>query len=388
MSPLSIFGVCFQTSPETSWNHLLSNSGLFWWMLAGSNTRGEVGNSTANSSTLSSTSTNASTHPLTQAPAVTSPTSTCVGAICQTSVSGCDVRGPTTQTGRITVTDDSGKLVPVPCPVYISLWSSDQASKNNASRASATTTIPSDATFATAYPPFIFDHESSMIGGCDVFGAICQTGTIEATLNLTSTVSTTTVACSDYLKAQQAALEMQSGGPYIDRDQWLTRFGRSPQCATFVDRSYRGAGQSGATASYTVSPGETYFNSAYYSSIRSEDFSIAGYTMSGGSLIPPKPTPLAGCPANASEFDENLYPAGIHHHIGAGRDWDCCGWCNLHVPQLQIFYFPDESGVVGSVYNASNATRMKPGFNASAAGKQAAPSPNKPPVTAVVSGYT
>lgn len=357
-------------------------------MLAGSNTRGELGNSTTNASTLSSTLTNASTHPLTQAPAVSSPTSTCVGPICQTSVSGCDVRGPTTQTGRVTVTDDSGKLVPVPCPVYISLWSSDQASKNNASRASATTTIPSDDTFATAYPPFIFDLKSSMIGGCDVFGAICQTGTIEATLNLTSTVSTTTVACSDYLKAQKAALELQTGGPHIDRHEWLTRFGHSPQCSTFVERGIRAAAHSDLTKRYSVSPGATDLNSAYYSSIRLQDFSIAGYTLSGGSQIPPKPTPLAGCPANASEFDYYLYPGGIHYHVGAGREWNCCGWCNLHVPQLQIFYFPDESDVVGSAYDTTNATRVKPGFNASAARKQAAPSSNKPPVTAVVSGYT
>lgn len=387
MSPPSS-GVCFRSPPETLCDHLLFNSSLVWWMLAGSNTRGELGNSTTNASTLSSTLTNASTHPLTQAPAVSSPTSTCVGPICQTSVSGCDVRGPTTQTGRVTVTDDSGKLVPVPCPVYISLWSSDQASKNNASRASATTTIPSHATFTSAYPPFIFDLKSSMIGGCDIFGAICQTGTIEATLNLTSTVSTTTVACSDYLKAQRAAVVPQTGTQTIAPYKWLTRFGRSPQCSTFADWNSRADARRYLTKVYSVEPDDSKFNSAYYSSIRLEDFSVAGYTLSGGSQIPPKPTLLAGCPANASEFDYGLYPGGIHYHIGVGRTWDCCGWCNLHVPQLQIFYFPDESEVAASVYNATNAARIKPGFNASAAGKQAAPSSNKPPVTAVVSGYT
>ena len=49
-----------------------------------------------------------------------SPTSTCVGN-CITSVPGCDFRGPTTQTGIVTITDVEGKLVPVPCPMYISI---------------------------------------------------------------------------------------------------------------------------------------------------------------------------------------------------------------------------------------------------------------------------
>jgi len=357
-------------------------------MLAGSNTRGDIGNLSTDSFTHSSASADASSHPLTQAPA-TSPTSTCIGN-CITSVPGCDVRGPTTQTGLVTVTDVVGKLWPVPCPDYISMWNNVQASKTNETRANATTTRPPDPPpdplFLTTYPPFIFNLESSMIGSCDIFGASCQTGTIEAMLNLTSTVATTTVACSDYLRAQQRAVVTEILGTiytaYLDRREYATKFGRSPQCATFAERIRRAKSLDDATRSYhVVGPDSSTLDN-------SQVLSLAGYTLSGGSQIPPKPTPLAGCPANASEFDQGFYPLGIHNHYGVGRDYDCCGWCNLHVPELQIFYFPEESEVVGWGHNATNATRTRPGFGASAAGKRAVPSPNKQPVTAVVSGYT
>lgn len=277
------------------------------------------------------------------------------------------------------------------------MWNDVQPSKHNGTRANATTTIPPSRRpqDLTTYPPFIFNLESSMIGSCDIFGAICQTGTIEATLNLTSTVATTTVACSDYLRAQLEAVRPPTLGTaytpytaYIDRGKYVTMFGRSPQCATFAERAI--------TANYlriaTRSAGPDIMldksEAASYASYQLGYLTLAGFTLSGGSRIPPKPTPLAGCPANASEFDSSLYPGGYHHHAGAMVDFDCCGFCNLNVPELQIFYFPDESEVVVSGHNATNETRTRPGFNASAAAKKADPSPNKPPVTAVVSGYT
>lgn len=227
-----------------------------------------------------------------------------------------------------------------------------------------------------------------MIGSCDIFGASCQTGTIEAMLNLTTTVATTTVACSDYLRAQQRAVVTEILGTiytaYLDRRKYATNFGRSPQCATFAERLRRAQALDYATSSQNVvGP-----NSSTLDNDKSQWLSSAGYTLSGGSLTPPKPTPLAGCPANASEFDQEFYPLGIHNHYGVGVDFDCCGWCNLHVPELQIFYFPEDSGVVSWGHNATNATRTRPGFDASAAGKRAVPAPNKPLVTAVVSGYT
>ena len=342
-------------------------------MLAGSNTSAKLGNSSTNSPA--------------QAPASTSPTSTCVGN-CQTSVPGCDVRGPTTQTGLVTVTDVVGKLWPVPCPDYISLWNGVQASTTNGTGANATTTTSSKAAPWAGDPPFIFDLKSSMIGSCDIFGAICQTGTIEAKLNFTTTISTTTVACSDYLTAQAWAMINTLLVPHLDREEYATKFGRSPQCTAFLERIASIRALHGATTSFPINPTDTKFNSAYYSSIQLEDYSLAGYTLSDGSQIPPKPTPLAGCPANASLFDDNLFPGGIHHHPGVGRDWDCCGWCNLDVPELQVFYFPEELEVLNSGHNATNATRTKAWLNASAAGTRADPSPNKPPVTAVVSDYT
>ena len=331
------------------------------------------------------TSTNSSSNSSTWTTVFTPSTSPCVGN-CQTSVPGCDVRGPTTQTGMVTITDINGDLVPVPCRIYISLWNDVQASKDNKTATNATTITRPITRSSTVYPPFIYDLKSSIIGSCDVFGAICQTGTMEAVLNLTSTLSMTTVACSDYLQAQREAV--MRFGSNLDRDKYATTFGRSPQCSSFSKRIALGQVRERLTETYSVLPGATRFNAAYYSSVIKDNYAFAGYTLSGTSQIPPKPTPLAGCPANASEFDSDLYPGGIRHSLGVGRTWNCCGWCNLHAPELQIFYFPDGSGLVNSGFNATNTTRTGPQSGLHVPRKRADPLPNKAPVTAVVSGYT
>jgi hypothetical protein len=233
----------------------------------------------------------------------------------------------------------------VPCPIYISLWNQGQESKNKSTATNVTATITSiqssEGAFPSLYLSFIFNLESSLIGSCDVFGATCQTGMVEALVNLNTTVSTTTAACSNYLRAQREAIVGRGPNdpylyhhPNIDREKYTRLFGRSPQCSVFANR--------------IAQAGAELFN-----------YTKAGHTLSGNSQVALKPTPLVGCPANVSESDFDLYPGGIHHHIGSGRDWHCWGWCNLHVPELQIIYFADNLGLSKYGYNSTNATRWK-----------------------------
>jgi len=347
------------------------------------------------------TSTNPTTSPINASPTVARPTitegpastSACIGN-CITSVPGCDVRGPTTQTGTVTVTDVGGKLIPVPCYAYISIWNSVEASRSNTSTSlnypNTTTTSSADYTNITtaalpSYPDFVYDYKTTNIGSCDLFGALCQTGTIEALVTYNGTTSTTAVACSNYLSAQKYAYE--SMHPYEgidDPGQFALSFGRSPQCSTFVRLTQQRAALDAATRTYAPN---SDFNAAHYSSVQLEDYSLAGYSLSGTVQIAPKATPLAGCPANASIFDPSLYPGAVHHSAGVGHTWDCCGWCLLEVPELQVFYWPDQVTNSSSELNTTKSTHPNASSKSQPAEKRV-PLGGSGAKTAVVDGYT
>ena len=317
-----------------------------------------------------------------------SSTSSCVGN-CITSVPGCDVRGPTTQTGIVTITDVNGKLIPIPCPFYISIWNSVESSKMNTTTTASQQNLSSTTTAPPSYPNFVYgNYETTNIGSCDLFGALCQTGTIEALVNHNGSTSTTSVACSKYLSAQRHAYESAHQVEGIGYPgAFAASFGRSPQCSSFLRLSVQSDASVGITRSYdtTVWSG---WGPSYWSSIRSQDYSLAGYTLSGTSWIAPKATPLPGCPSNASVYDTGLYPGGLHHYAGAGHEWDCCGWCILSVPELQVFYWPDQSINGSSGLTMTNTTRSNLEPKPLGARKRIPSLLERGVATAVVDGYT
>ena len=73
---------------------------------------------------------------------------------------------------------------------------------------------------------------------CDMYGPLCQTGTITVGVNLTTMTATTVLPCSSYLTLQSYYLEAPVAGdldvqPYDYvrmADNWGVSFGRSPQC--------------------------------------------------------------------------------------------------------------------------------------------------------------
>ena len=60
-----------------------------------------------------------------------------------------------------------------------------------------------------AFPPFVL-LSTNPSPECDLFGPLCQTGSIAAEIEHTGTTTTTTVPCSDYLRAQSAYLSSQN----------------------------------------------------------------------------------------------------------------------------------------------------------------------------------
>ena len=171
-----------------------------------------------------------------------------------------------------------------------------------------TTKVPSLATnVSLSADAFSFIIPYDQPQKCDIFGPLCQTGLITVGVSLTSSTTTTTIlSCSDYLSAQAVHLlseKVEAGGHITQQDaqQWLTAFGRSPECKSYAE-AYR------YQERYTISD----CGSANTVIQASEGFSL--------------PTQI---------------PPGVLDRFRP-LDYACCGNCTLMVPEVRLFYFPDE----------------------------------------------
>ena len=138
---------------------------------------------------------------------------------------------------------------------------------------------------------------------CDIWGPLCQTGTIVVAVNLTSTTTITTVPCSYYLSAQSSSVESASEASHARGPlDYRSSFGRSPQCTSYQ---------------------KAYLDNAAY--------------------------PLSNCPKNDSGAllpAYNYFPAGSGGVVG-GHATDffyCCGNCTMFIDQVKVLYFPEDGG--------------------------------------------
>ncbi|KAM0798562.1 hypothetical protein BDR22DRAFT_974426 [Usnea florida] len=146
---------------------------------------------------------------------------------------------------------------------------------------------------------------------CDIYGPLCQTGSITVEVSLSNSQSTTTtLPCSSYLTAQASYLNIPQEGfpdgdfPYFP-SEWLTGFGRSPECRSYASvwsntgvYTFTGCGTNDATVSQQTSD-----------------------LMSTLSEIPP----------------------GFLRHEEVATPWTCCGNCSFEVQEVRLYYFPDEN---------------------------------------------
>ena len=124
-------------------------------------------------------------------------------------------------------------------------------------------------------------------------------------VSLASSTTTTTIPCSSYLSAQASCLlsgRLESGGLITLQEarEWLTAFGRSPEC-----KSYAGIHQNGGQ--YT------------FSDCGSRNTIVQA---SEGFVLP------------------SQIPPGVVDRFRP-LDYACCGNCTLIVPEVRLFYFPD-----------------------------------------------
>ena len=167
-------------------------------------------------------------------------------------------------------------------------------------------------TSLTSVPGFSYLIPYGQTQDCNIYGPICQIGSITVEVNLTTATTSTVLPCSSYLSAQSAYLF-----GYIYPVDWNTNFGQSPEC-----RSYAKAMSQGQ---YT--------------------FSDCG---SSNTVI-----------QTARGVNTN-YPSQLPPGVVQGFDIDyiytCCGSCSLEIPEVRLYYFPDQTNTSCQNDQTSNIT--------------------------------
>lgn len=153
---------------------------------------------------------------------------------------------------------------------------------------------------------------------CNLWGPLCQTGTIVVDVNLTTTTTQTTVPCSVYLSAQATSAQRYGWGAiqgefgYVSPNGYDMSFGRSPECTSYAHHVQNSIPMS---------------------------LSGCGQNASGTIYSPDKYHGLT------DEFLKNL-PGGILRYVKLGpmeEAYYCCGSCFMEVDEIRVLYFPDES---------------------------------------------
>ena len=179
---------------------------------------------------------------------------------------------------------------------------------------------------------------------CDLWGPLCQTGTIVVAVNLTSTTTSTTVPCSYYLSAQSSSVESASAASYARGPlDYRSSFGYSPECTSYM---------------------QAYQNP---------------------DLLKPL---FSNCPNNASGAllpASSYIPPGVVNVGGHATDeFSCCGDCSMWVDQVRVFYFPEGDQ---SCSRANGTTTAHADSNMMTSAAKISPVGNNGSV-AIVSGYT
>ena len=172
---------------------------------------------------------------------------------------------------------------------------------------------------------------------CNIYGPICQTGTIRVGVNLTTATTTTVLPCSSYLGAQKAYLEYRNypGVPtddylwqnhqkYLDDPilvDWDINFGRSPECRSYAEARDKGE-----------------------------------YTFLGCGRV--------NTVVQASEALPSQIPPGLVRYGDPGSTaGTCCGECSLDVQEVRLYYFLDKTTIDCHQNQTSNFTSTLPARN-------------------------
>lgn len=213
--------------------------------------------------------------------------------------------------------------------------SGNLASFNNTAQRNNTSSEVANST-----PNFI-RPSANPTANCNLWGPLCQTGSIVVSVNLTTTVTTTTVPCSNYLSAQAESAKpgyLTNRGKFYNymppNSDYQASFGRSPECKSYVDHFVGNFDVSSEKLVQDVLKLRTEDNSI---SILSNHDNHHPITIPSGTLT------LPNCGHNQLQHSEYYTPPGVSNSVqgSAGKDdYYCCGDCSLFVSEIRLLYPP------------------------------------------------
>lgn len=193
--------------------------------------------------------------------------------------------------------------------------------------------FPNTSSFNVSNFPYIIPYGQTQ--DCNIYGPVCQTGSITVGVNLTTATTNTILPCSSYLSAQFAHLEyLQYGGfPQLYPDvndsseltqdledygwtgdvdmlprlrDWNINFGQSPECRSYAE---------------AMSSGKYIFSEC------------------GGSN-----TVISASPGLSWKYPSEI-PPGLVRLFNGFFEETCCGNCSLDIPAVRLYYFPNKSTI-------------------------------------------
>ena len=171
--------------------------------------------------------------------------------------------------------------------------------------------------FASQASKFSYSIPYGQTQECDIYGPLCQTGSITVTVNLTNATTATVLPCSSYLTLQSYYLKATVGEGYGEfprwtSDPWYTIFGRSPQCTSLAQAYSRGQ----ITLS-NCGDRETVIKTDLWSDRHNEPD-----------------------PADISSLQQ---PPGVLREFSMNYLGTCCGNCTVDISEGRLYYFPDST---------------------------------------------
>lgn len=165
--------------------------------------------------------------------------------------------------------------------------------------------------------PYIIPYGQSQ--ECDIYGPVCQVGSITVGVNLTTASTSTELPCSSYLTAQSNYLE--NFGFFDTPKDWRLNFGRSPECKSYAEGLVKGQ-----------------------------------YDVSGCGDQNTVIQTTAGWDGSPSDSNPPQLPPGIAGYFSPYYTGSCCGNCSLVVPEVRLYYFPDSTTPICQSNQTSNSS--------------------------------
>ena len=213
--------------------------------------------------------------------------------------------------------------------------------------------FPNTSSLNVSNFPYIIPYGQTQ--DCNIYGPVCQTGSITVGVNLSTATTDTILPCSSYLSAQFAHLEYEQyeerleAANYEGKELGVNESSELAQDLTF-DRWSGDIEFVERLRDWNINFGQSPECRSY-----AEAISSGKYTFSecGGSN-----TVISATPGVSWDYPSEIPP-------GLVRDMDglftCCGNCSLNIPAVRLYYFPSKSAMDchnNQTYQRSNLTSI------------------------------